>query len=284
MPGSAGASSAGRDVSGSVGSRGTLSTTTTTKTTRRLNELDKELRRKANTGGEEPPEPWIRGDRADMIFGTIIILNALFMGVDAEYGQDAGFPSAFWAIESVFLILFGIEITLRLLAERPTYRNYFDTWGIFDFSVTVLGCIDTWIFTPIYAGGSSEANPMSNFAPLRVLRLIRLVRLVRILRMFSELVILLQTIVNSMKAVAWMSLLLGIIMYTGSVITVLLLGQPYGKSDEEVNKFFGSLGSALFSHFCVVTLEGWPDIAGAAMNQGRWWAVYFIGIIVLTNF
>merc|ERR1719409_1457121 len=48
--------------------------------------------------------------------------------------------------------------------------------------------------------------------------------------------------------------------------------------------FFGSLGDALFSHFCVVTLEGWPDIAKAAMQQSPAWALYFGAMITLTNF
>jgi hypothetical protein len=34
----------------------------------------------------------------------------------------------------------------------------------------------------------------------------------------------------------------------------------------------------------VVTLEGWPDIARAAMQQSSLWAFYFIAMITLTNF
>jgi len=110
------------------------------------------------------------------------------------------------------------------------------------------------------------------------------VRLVRVLRMFSELVVLVQTIGASMMAVAWMTLLLFLVIYTGSIVTVLLIGQPNKGLDPDVDKFFGNLGNALFSHFCVVTLENWPEIAGTAMRQSQLWSVYFVGVIVFTNF
>lgn len=102
--------------------------------------------------------------------------------------------------------------------------------------------------------------------------------------MFSELVVLVNTITSSMKAITWMSLLLGMIMYAGSILMVMLIGLPYKDSDEEVAKHFGSVGSAIFAHFCVVTLEGWTDVAAAAMTYSPLWAFYFVGMIVLTNF
>jgi len=73
------------------------------------------------------------------------------------------------------------------------------------------------------------------------------------------------------------------IIYTGSVICVILIGES-GLEDEEVGFYFGSLGDALFAHFCVVTLEGWPDIARAAMKHSPLWAFYFVAMITLTNF
>lgn len=228
---------------------------------------------------------WIKTTQADTIFGMVIMLNAVFIGVDVEYtAYNEGFSWWLWFCESCFLLTFVLEISMRIYSERPEFRNFFDTWGIFDFTVTVLGCIDTWFFTLFFGAASSdEDSPFSSFTVFRMFRLIRLVRLVRVLRMFNELVLLVHTIGNSMRAVAWMSLMLGMIMYSSSVVTVLMLGHPHS-GDEDIQRFFGSLGNALFSHFCVVTLEGWTDIAEAAMNIHRVWGFYFIGMIILTNF
>mmetsp|Transcript_43387 Transcript_43387/g.80804 ORF Transcript_43387/g.80804 Transcript_43387/m.80804 type:complete len:612 (-) Transcript_43387:73-1908(-) len=246
----------------------------------RLEALDKEMKTESNA-----PVPWIKTPKADAICGSIILLNTAFIGVDLELGGGE-FNWGLWAIETVFLIIFVVEIALRLRAEWPKLRNYFDSWGIFDTFVTVTGCIDAWIVTPAVGmgGGDGSSSPMSSFTILRVFRLVRLARLIRVLRMFHELVLLVQTLGNSIRAVGWMSLLLGMIIYTGSVICVMLLGEPMRDENEDINTYFGTLGDAIFSHFCVVTLEGWPDVAMAAMQQSPLWALYFVAIITLTNF
>mmetsp|Transcript_58556 Transcript_58556/g.117200 ORF Transcript_58556/g.117200 Transcript_58556/m.117200 type:complete len:639 (+) Transcript_58556:3-1919(+) len=225
--------------------------------------------------------PWIKTTQAHTVFGIVILANAVFIGVDVELGIE-GFNWPMWITESIFLILFCVEISLRLAAERPHYRSFFDAWGCFDFAITLIGCVDAWVISLIF--GSVEENALSSLNVLRMFRLVRLVRLVRVLRMFSELVVLVQTIGSSIMAVAWMSLLLFLVMYTGSIVTVLLIGQPYKVVDPDVDKFFGSLSNALFTHFCVVTLENWPEIADVAMRHNQWWAAYFVGFIVFTNF
>lgn len=238
--------------------------------------------------------PWIKTPKADTFFGLVILLNAGFIGVDLELAPDS-FSWAFWTIESAFLLIFVIEVGLRVVAECPTPWRFFVTgwqpewWGIFDFAVTFLGCLDAWVVTPILVMSASqgdeegEGSPLSSFTVLRVFRLLRLARLIRVLRMFNDLVILVQTLANSIKAVGWMSLLLGMILYTGSVICVILLGEP-NRDNEEISRYFGTLGDAIFSHFCVVTLEDWPNIAKAAMKQNSLWAFYFVAMITLTNF
>jgi len=235
--------------------------------------------------------PWIKSPKADTLFGVIILLNAGFIGVDLELAPDTGFSWEFWIVESVFLLIFLIELCMRVMAECPKPWHFFMTgwqpewWGIFDFTVTFLGCIDAWVITPILtlSVSSDGGSPLSSFTVLRVFRLLRLARLIRVLRMFNELVILVQTLANSIKAVGWMSLLLGMILYTGSVICVILLGEP-NRDNEDITAYFGTLGDALFSHFCVVTLENWPDIAKAAMQQNPLWSLYFVAMITLTNF
>lgn len=235
----------------------------------------------------EPPKfvPWVKSSKSDTIFGLVILMNAAFIGIDLELNDPnhVGINWPFWAVETIFLVIFLFELALRVQCEWPHPMRFFMTgWGAFDTSVTLLGCVDTWVFT-LMAGGAS-GNPLGSLTVLRVFRLMRLVRLVRVLRMFNELIVLIQTLADSIKAVGWMSLLLGMILYTGSVVCVILLGQPYGETDEDIDTFYGTLPRALYSHFCVVTLENWPDISSAGMVYSPMWAIYWIFMIVLTNF
>lgn len=225
--------------------------------------------------------PWVKTERADYFFGIVILANAAFIGIDIEIGAK-GWNWGLWITETVFLAIFLVEVVLRVAAERPQIWRFFDAWGTFDTAITLIGCVDAWIVTPL--AGSGEGNPLSSLTVLRMMRLVRLVRLIRVLRMFSELVVLIQTIGNSIRAVAWMSLLLSMIMYVGAIVTTLLVGLPHRETDPDVDQHFGSIGKSLFSHFCIVTLEGWPDIATTAMKHNQLWALYFVLMIVLTNF
>jgi voltage-gated sodium channel len=253
----------------------------------KLERLSDDLKKKE----QEVKVPWIKTPMADTLFGIVILLNAGFIGVELELAPD-GFSWVFWSMESIFLMTFLVELIMRMVAEWPRPWAFFvvgwepQWWGFFDFGVTILGCLDAWLMTPILALNSSDGaeSPMSSITVLRVFRLLRLARLIRVLRMFNELVILVQTLGNSIRAVGWMSLLLGMIIYTGSVICVILIGEPHRDDDKDIKFFFGTLGDALFSHFCVVTLEGWPDIARSAMRTNSMWALYFIAMITLTNF
>lgn len=190
----------------------------------------------------------------------------------------------FFFAEILFLIVFFIEISSRLWAERPAYINFFDGWGCFDTMITILGTIDVVMAAMAEFSSIMGENPMASFTVLRMFRLIRLVRLIRVVRMFRELVQLVQTIGTSLRAVSWMSVLLGLIVYTSSIVTVLLVGIPHRDDDEAVEEFFGSMGSSLFAHFCIVTLENWPDVVMAAMNHHTLWVVYFVVLIIITNF
>mmetsp|Transcript_121160 Transcript_121160/g.354078 ORF Transcript_121160/g.354078 Transcript_121160/m.354078 type:complete len:589 (-) Transcript_121160:54-1820(-) len=249
------------------------------KVVRDLENLEKNL-------GSNPQEsvPWIKTLGANVFFGLVIVANGFFIGVELEHVD--GFHWGIWTVESVFLVLFALEIFLRLRAEWPQLRNYLDAWGVADILCTVLGIADTWVLTPIVLAslqeGQETENPLGSLSVFRMFRLLRLVRLVRVMRKFNELLVIVKTIRNSVRAVAWMSILLGMLIYMGSIFTVLLLG-PHAASDPEVNVHFGSLGSALYSHFQAVSLEDWPSVALAAMGQSRLWAVYFIVFITFGN-
>ena len=54
--------------------------------------------------------------------------------------------------------------------------------------------------------------------------------------------------------------------------SVILLGNM-----EELHQYFGTFGLALWSHFVIVTMETWPDVADAVLEVASpLWGVYFV--------
>ena len=76
----------------------------------------------------------------------------------------------------------------------------------------------------------------------------------------------------------------------GSVLTVMLLmvfvyaliGQSlYGDVAPEL---FGTMHQSAFTLFTVLTLEGWPEVSRAVMNQVPMAWVYFVSFIAINSF
>lgn len=45
----------------------------------------------------------------------------------------------------------------------------------------------------------------------------------------------------------------------------------------ELRQYFGTFGLALWSHFVIVTMETWPDVADAVLEVASpLWGVYFV--------
>ena len=46
---------------------------------------------------------------------------------------------------------------------------------------------------------------------------------------------------------------------------------------KELHQYFGTFGLALWSHFVIVTMETWPDVADAVLEVASpLWGVYFV--------
>merc|ERR1719506_1799716 len=60
---------------------------------------------------------------------------------------------------------------------------------------------------------------------LRVFRLLKLVRIIKLIRFFSELALLIQGVINSMKTLMWVLVFLGLVTGIFSIIFTKLLGQ-----------------------------------------------------------
>jgi len=153
-------------------------------------------------------------------------------------------------------MVFCVEIGVKLYAfRRSFFRN---GWNVFDFFVIAISII-------------GMVSSITIFRALRVLRTLRLVKRVPSMRVVIE---------SFMRAIP------GI----GSVLTVMLLmvfvfaliGQNlYGQVAPEL---FGTLHQSAFTLFTVLTLEGWPDVSRAVMNEVPMAWVYFVLFIAINSF
>jgi len=236
---------------------------------------------------------WIRTGCANVFFGSVIIINAVFIGFETDYNrpnQEATIHKDFWfTVETVFLCTFIIELVLRVKAER--LEIFFDVWNVFDMVIVLLGVVDTWIFRGISldSEASDDLQTLTLFRLARLIRIARILRIIRLLRFIRELLLLVKGMLGALKALGWAFLLILIVLYVSAVICTEFIRDQFpvgARQPADLHQWFGSVGSSVLTLFQLMTLEGWPEIVRAvAIDSHKPWLLLFLmPFLCCTNF
>mmetsp|Transcript_2189 Transcript_2189/g.4612 ORF Transcript_2189/g.4612 Transcript_2189/m.4612 type:complete len:725 (+) Transcript_2189:143-2317(+) len=220
-------------------------------------------------------QPWIKTWSAELFFGVLILLNAIVMGIGIEFslrGNQTGADIIF-VIEMFFLVVFIVELGLRIQADGCAFFSLHNFSGLFDLAI-IAGSVMEVILA--LAGAGSGA--LAAVGAMRVLRLLRIGRVARLLHVCKPLWLLLASLLEALQAVFSVFCLLFILLYICSLVLCLELGHL-----PDLQKYFGSVGSSMYTHFMIVTLEGFPSVAKAAGEQCWIWYFYIVLVVVCFN-
>lgn len=186
----------------------------------------------------------------------VILLNAAILGVLTVPDLDPAIVDALHWLDHACLIVFCIEILLKLVVLRIGFFR--DGWNVFDFAVVAIAL-------------APAAGPLSVLRALRVFRLMRLVTAFPSMR---------QVISGMFGAIPGVASVAGILLVIFYVAAVMGIGF-FGEIDPEN---FGGLGPAFFTLFQLMTTEGWPNMARTIMETSPLAWLFFIPFIVMTTF
>lgn len=186
----------------------------------------------------------------------VILLNAAILGVLTVPDLDPAISDWLHWLDHVCLIIFCIEIFLKLMVLR--FGFFKDGWNVFDFLVVGIAL-------------APAAGPLSVLRALRVFRLMRLVTAFPSMR---------QVISGMFGAIPGVASVAGILLVIFYVAAVMAIGF-FGEIDPEN---FGGLGAAFFTLFQLMTTEGWPNMARTIMETSPLAWLFFIPFIVMTTF
>ena len=187
----------------------------------------------------------------------LIILNAAILGFQTSPAVMEAIGSEINLLDEVMLIIFVIELVLRICAKGLKFFR--DPWGIFDFLVVAITLVP-----------SNEA--LSVLRALRVLRVFRTVsRVPRLRRIVAALL-------HAIPGVGAIIALLLLVFYVFSVITTTIFGQDFPE-------WFGNIGASMFTLFQIMTLESWAmGIVRPVMEVYPWSWVLFVTFLMLASF
>eukprot|EP00747_Dinoflagellata_sp_TGD_P083169 gnl/TRDRNA2_/TRDRNA2_161990_c0_seq1.p1 gnl/TRDRNA2_/TRDRNA2_161990_c0~~gnl/TRDRNA2_/TRDRNA2_161990_c0_seq1.p1 ORF type:complete len:618 (-),score=115.26 gnl/TRDRNA2_/TRDRNA2_161990_c0_seq1:131-1984(-) len=266
--------------------------------------LDKMLKtqEEAVVGGvkkddDKPRVPWTQGNAFNMAVGAVVMLNAVILGVEADFGE--AYPAVFEVFEHFFTAAFTLELILHWLFEG--FRMYFkDAMNWLDFTLVMMSVVDVWLLKII---GVDMGN-LKQAAVLRMLRLTRLVRLVRLFHIFKELTLLISGLLGSMKTLSWALMFLSVTVYIFAIFARQIIGTANNCEDHEADvcdatsspfyefnpeigdQFtqFGSIDRTMLTLFVCLTEGCGIDILHPIVRATPWLVFFWVFFIGFTTF
>jgi voltage-gated sodium channel len=191
---------------------------------------------------------------------TVIVVNAIFMGLETSAPLMERYGSLIHLLDRLVQAIFVVEIAIRLTACWPRLGSFFrDGWNTFDFTVVALSLL------PV-------AGPFAAVA-----RLARVLRVTRLVTHSEELKLIIGTMLKSIPSMGHVSMLLAILLYVYGVIGWHLF------HDADPTRW-GTLPSAFWSLFQILTLEGWIEMHDAVKGSHPFAWVFFATYVVIAVF
>ena len=188
---------------------------------------------------------------------VLILINAVSLGLETSAEVMATWGKAIHVVDLIILIIFVIEILLRLLVHRLSFFR--DPWSVFDFIVVTIALI-----------------PASG--PFEVLRALRVLRVLRLLTMVPAMRRVVAGMIASIPGLSSVGAIMLIIVYVSAVISTNLFG-------EQFPEWFGSLGGSAYTLFQIMTLESWSmGIVRPVMEVYPYSWMFFLPFILIATF
>lgn len=192
---------------------------------------------------------------------ALILINAVTLGLETDASIMAAHGPLLNAIDLIILIIFSIEIGLKLFTYRAGFFR--SGWNVFDFVIVAIAWMP--------AGG-----------PFSVIRALRILRVLRLLSVVPQLRRVIEAIGHSIPGMVSVIGVLSIVFYTSSVLATKLFGQH---SDPQMQEWFGTIGASAYTLFQIMTLESWSmGIVRPTMEIYPYAWLFFVPFIIVTSF
>jgi len=238
---------------------------------------------------EEEPEFYVDTMAFQLIIGLVIIVNALFIGLETDMNTPDGslYEDELWFImENIFVIIFVLEMIVKIACHRCNYFK--QMWNITDFTLVMMAIVDVWIMKALQSEGS-----LKSFSVLRVIRMLRLARLIRLLKVFKELWLVVSGLIESMKTLGWVSVLLVLFVYVCGIFLTMQVGHNPERYEEykklsggwDHEEYFGTVARSMYSLFQILTLDSWSSgIARHVMTNQPEMMFFFLVFLLFTHY
>eukprot|EP00931_Biecheleriopsis_adriatica_P073307 TRINITY_DN47618_c0_g1_i1.p1 TRINITY_DN47618_c0_g1~~TRINITY_DN47618_c0_g1_i1.p1 ORF type:complete len:651 (-),score=115.72 TRINITY_DN47618_c0_g1_i1:8-1918(-) len=235
----------------------------------------------------------------------LIFVNVVVVGIEVDIAarsRQSAVDPVFTYLDRTFTGIFAAELLLKLwaLGCHDFFFGGDRTWNTFDFGVVSMSLAE--ILISVF-GSLNQLFAASHLRVLRVLRLARAfrgIRAMRLLRFIGSLRTLMQSIVNTLRSLAWTVLLLIMIFYTFGVAFTQAISDhcrdeaaaATGDEDalpkcgsEDINQQWLSLPRSMLTLFKTATNGiAWQDVTNPLSTVSLFLVLVFIMYFAFTFF
>mmetsp|Transcript_25745 Transcript_25745/g.59534 ORF Transcript_25745/g.59534 Transcript_25745/m.59534 type:complete len:634 (+) Transcript_25745:94-1995(+) len=219
----------------------------------------------------------------NLLLGCVVMANAVTIGLEIDYGKQN--ESLYTTINSVFLLVYIIELCLRLLVHGVWI--FTDPMIVFDFALVVTAVIER----ALEGGLDNPAMPT-----FRLMRLFRLAKTWKVLKERADVSVMLRMLKKVTVIVAWVVVILFFMLLSCASFAYKSIGQSAEWNDlmsseaETFDRFdnfeyFGSIERSFFTLFQVITLSQWASkIARPVLNVYPSVSIFFAALFFVTSY
>jgi len=193
----------------------------------------------------------------EMTIMSLIVLNAITLGLETSPAAMAVAGPLLTGFDRLVLVVFTIEITCRIYANRLAFFR--DPWSLFDFTIVAIALMP--------ASGA--------FTVLRSLRILRVLRLISVIPSLRRVI---GGLVAALPGMGSIVVLMALVFYVFAVMATKLYGATFPD-------WFGNIGKSTYSLFQIMTLESWSmGIVRPVMEVYPMAWLFFVPFILCTAF
>ena len=202
--------------------------------------------------------------RLQYLLVALIVGSGVLQGLAYQFDLEQYYRwiGTAWLLTIATLVA---EALLKIFALSPRGHRYFmDGRNIFDFLVVCFLLIGLTVY-----------SPAADYAV--IIMWARLLRLLRSLAIIQGVRLLLTVLFRSVRSVANVALLMGVIIYAYALVGIILFG-------ENDPARWGNLGAAASTLFQILTLDNWASIMRSANEPAPFAWVYFVSFVIISGF
>lgn len=190
----------------------------------------------------------------------VILINSVLIGVETYLTNPT-----ITSIQLLCLVIFTVEVVLRMAASDTAKEYFSDGWNVFDFTIVAISFVPESMF--------------ENAQMVSAIRVLRVFRVLRLLRTSEEIKLIVSVLARSFRSLFYNAIFFSIFLYLYAVIGVTLFKLPDYNSAEPALQAkldtyaelapnapvvspdpYGTLDETMFTLFRILTGEDWTDL------------------------